>query len=403
MLKRLKAVFILLISLLSIALFSYQFDHTLKEECSYFENYSFTLTPFRLSKPSFDLLEQYSFVDSTQMVGIFNYGENELLLIREIAENGEIIRIYNKGLKQFYTFEFDKKIGFSFNEHNLIRFNPTRNENSKHEIVLKLYSYSHDKLQLSRTDIRTNTITIDGTQYFIAFTTNDFAFKIGEEFCSFYIDKNHNGKFDLNNDLDDNNNNINEKYNIDDSFILNGKPYQVSSISSDGFHVEISETKHEAKIATGFIMPNFDYKSGNQIKSFSNKSNETTFIFWWDPSCPGSVSGVPAVNKIWSKYKDYEHFNFISLTYLNGEIFNNSSNDITLPAGESIKAIFPTETDNHLLSSLLGETVPIVIIVDKEGVIKLKTSCSSLLGKYDEEKDENLIIYEKFISGLLDN
>lgn len=403
MCKRLKIVFLLLISLFSIVLFSYQFDYSLKDECSYLENSGFTLTPLRLTKPSFKLLEQYSFIDSTQMVGIIKYDENEVILIRKILENKEIIKIYNKGLNQIFTSEFDEKIGFSLNEDKRIKFNPTKNKKSINQIVLKLYSNSEKDLQVSRVDIRSSLITLDGIEYFLAFTTNNFTFQKGDDVCSFYIDKNHNGKYDYSYELDDNNNNQNEKYNIDDSFMINDISYQISSISSDGFQVEITENKDEEKIAKGFTMPNFDFKSNNQITSFTNKSNKVTFIFWWDPNCPGSVSGVPAVNKIWSKYKDNENFNFVSLTYLDEETFKNSSNEMSLPAGESIKTTFPTETDNNLLTSLFGETVPVVIIADKDGIIKLKTSCSLILSKYDEQKDENFKIYNNILNGLLND
>jgi len=400
-LNNIKLYFLILLGLISTILLSYQLDYKLKDDCNFLEKSGFIMNPLYLENPNKELLTQYTFIDPSSLISKFTYEENDLLFIREIVNNKDTIKIYNIGLDELYTFNFDKKIEFNFKENNVISFNPKSIKDSENKLTLQLYSGSENKIQFSRIDVRTGKIIIEDKPYFIAVTTNSFCYNKNDFYCSYFIDKNNNMIYDFDKSFDESGYSINEKYNIDDSFVLNGTSYQISSISSDGFQIEIEKINDISKVAQGFTMPNFDYYSNGKNKIFNNINDEVTFIFWWKPNCPGSVSGVPAINKIWNDFNKTDGFNFISLTALDSDSFNRLSSEMVLPSKETVSVNFPTNTNNDSLNSLFGEKVPRVIIVDRNGVIKLDTACSFNAGNYDESKDENLKTYNYYVNELL--
>lgn len=156
--NNIKLYFLILLGLISTILLSYQLDYKLKDDCNFLEKSGFIMNPLYLENPNKELLTQYTFIDPSSLISKFTYEENDLLFIREIVNNKDTIKIYNIGLDELYTFNFDKKIEFNFKENNVISFNPKSIKDSENKLTLKLYSGSENKIQFSRIDVRTGKI-----------------------------------------------------------------------------------------------------------------------------------------------------------------------------------------------------------------------------------------------------
>jgi hypothetical protein len=386
--------FLLLVILFSALLNSFQLEYTLKDDCEYFDKRSFVQTALYLTTPTVDQLDEYDFLNANSLIYSFEYGTNKLLLIREIKENSETIKIYNQGLNKFFSFDFDEGIKSKFKEPSVIKFNPTGIEKSCNDIVLHLNSIVDDSLLMTRKDIRSGTINFNGIDYGFYLINNDFSFSQNDSNCKFYIDHYKNGKYDQYLGVD-------ECRSIGDSFEFLGKTYAITLVSADGFNFVIEEAELSEKIAVGYLMPNFEYKSFDIKKTYNRADNKVTFIYWWSPKCIGAVSGVPAVNKIWDKYSSREDFDFIALSIEDKALFESIDNKVKTINDEFFEIKFPTGAGNSTLKILEDEPYPKVIIIDADGIIKMISGCSTTFEKYDEAKDGNLKKFDTILEKLL--
>ncbi|MCD4650663.1 MAG: hypothetical protein K8S56_02585 [Candidatus Cloacimonetes bacterium] len=374
----------LLVSFGYLSSLNVKLEYELRENCSYFEKYSTsTTTNFNIKKVTDEIKNEFTCADTSMYFGELDYDGHSFLLFKKTNENSERVFIYNTKTKKIESFNFEDKIGYSFKSPKRITINFFEN----HSAVFSLYSISESDMQISREDIRVGKVTIANESYKIVLKSNDLDFNKQNNY-SLYIDKNQNDVYDFSSITD-------EKYGVSDIFEINNNLYKISNISSDGFNLEIEKTNREIRVAKNCILPEFKYHK--------NGLDKMTFIFWWTPGCGGAIVGIPAINRIWEKYKDNDNFEFLALTTIDKEDLTEQLKEMKYFDNSPLKAKFPTLANNSELTELFGDTFPRVIITDRAGVIQFLGSCSFSSMKYDPEKDPNYKNYDSIINHFLND
>lgn len=109
----------------------------------------------------------------------------------------------------------------------------------------------------------------------------------------------------------------------------------------------------------------FKDQSGKQV-NLGDLKGKVVFINFWATWCPPCKAELPAINDLYSQYKDNKNIVFL-IVDIDNKIENSSKyiqdNKMQLPVSVA---------DSEIPKSLLGNSVPTTVLLDKSGAIAFR-------------------------------
>ena len=378
-----KRLLLLITLILTSILSAYEVEmrSEIKTECDFYKGYTMMTRAFDIEKVSETIAKEYSFSDTSMYVGEMRYPTGDIKIFKKIGDNKESLIVYNTATQEHNQFDYSptiSKIGFKSKDYLSINVS----ENYIAEFTAS--AFEKNELSLSRRDICRGELEINDKKITIIVEPNSL--NIGEDY-RFLVDINGNGIYDLRGGT-------NETFTKGDLFEVDGKLLKISSITPDGSKMVIDDAERKEAFALECYMPNF--------KHYNRDSGKVSFFFWWSPGCGGAISGVPAVNMIWDKYKDNENLNFLALTDCSEEQLNEATKELKSIMGKPLEVNYPSYCNETEFKPIFGESFPKVAVADQNGVIKYIGGCSMSFSMKKDAEDPNFKNYDGVISSLLE-
>lgn len=159
-----------------------------------------------------------------------------------------------------------------------------------------------------------------------------------------------------------------------------------TAVNVDSF---LNAMDRREKQAVGKPFPDFNINADSVEYSNSTLKGKVVFINFWFATCPPCLAELDELNKLYTRFKDDNNFEFISFTFEDPAKIES----VKKSYGMLYKVISISKDDCYRLN--LNNGFPTSIILDKDGNIKLLHTGGSLdkkeIKKYFSKKYYPLI------------
>ncbi|HSR49624.1 MAG TPA: TlpA disulfide reductase family protein [Acidobacteriota bacterium] len=155
-----------------------------------------------------------------------------------------------------------------------------------------------------------------------------------------------------------------ETFPLSQPFLVDGQPYRVSKVSTDGTRLEIETATLQPTLARGFEMPELEIEmlDGSRL-SLSQLRGKTIVLNWWFTACSPCLSEMPGLNQMAQRFAGRGDVEFVAIA-------NNDRETLQAFLKDTPFAFRQALADEQVIN-LLGRGFPRHLIIDQTGRVAL--------------------------------